>query len=141
MSDECPGLDPKIVTVKAFCLRNRAIFLIHDPTRDRWDTPGGRAHPGEDLHAALRREIHEELSVEPTAMSAAPVWAWSGVTKRHGHYVIGIAYAVELPLDQIAHSAEHDTHGWFEAEAIAALAVPNVHQPAYLAYLRELPAP
>lgn len=29
---------------------------------NRWEFPGGKVEPGEDIHTALKREIYEELS-------------------------------------------------------------------------------
>jgi 8-oxo-dGTP diphosphatase len=38
----------------------------------KWEFPGGKVEPGEDLHAALVRELHEELAIR--AVIGREIW-------------------------------------------------------------------
>jgi 8-oxo-dGTP diphosphatase len=52
------------------------------PYAGYWEFPGGKAEPGEAMHAALARELHEELGVEVTR--AAP-WLVRRYVYPHAH--------------------------------------------------------
>ena len=42
----------------------RVLLLVND--RNEWDLPGGRPEPGEELRAALLREVREETGIVVT---------------------------------------------------------------------------
>lgn len=45
---------------------NGRVLLVENDRNDRWETPGGRAEPGETPVETARREAREEAGVEPT---------------------------------------------------------------------------
>ncbi len=66
-----PGNGKKPYAVRAVLVKGQQILLIHHagrrrrPPRKCWTFPGGRLDPDEtDPVTALRREMHEELSLE-----------------------------------------------------------------------------
>ena len=55
------------VAVGAVAVRDRELLLIrrgHGPAAGRWSVPGGRVNFGEDLRAAVVRELLEETALE-----------------------------------------------------------------------------
>ncbi|HSJ26127.1 MAG TPA: (deoxy)nucleoside triphosphate pyrophosphohydrolase [Longimicrobiales bacterium] len=58
---------PTIRVLAAIITRDDRWLLCRRPPHkrhgDRWEFPGGKLEPGEDLAEAARREMHEELGV------------------------------------------------------------------------------
>ena len=52
------------------------------PYAGYWEFPGGKAEPGESMHAALVRELHEELGIEVTR---ATPWVTQRYVYPHAH--------------------------------------------------------
>ena len=63
MSDAQP-----VLVTAGILLKGEAVLICQRHHSDRyglqWEFPGGKVHDGEDLHAALRRELIEELAIE-----------------------------------------------------------------------------
>jgi 8-oxo-dGTP diphosphatase len=110
--------------VAAILKSENEILLCHRSAKKRWypsvwSFPGGHVEPGEEPHAALRRELLEELGVDigstrhdalfrvdrPETGLCLTVWlitAWNGTPENR---------QVE----------EHDAVGWFSAAQLADL--------------------
>ena len=59
--------DRPIVAVGAIVAENGRVLMARrgkEPSYGLWSVPGGAVHLGEDLKAAARREIREELGIE-----------------------------------------------------------------------------
>ena|SRR5947209_697179 len=56
--------------VAALIIRNGKILICqrteNQPMAFKWEFPGGKVEPNEELKAALRRELNEELAIEAT---------------------------------------------------------------------------
>ncbi len=63
-------MDSMIVVVAALIERNGKILVGQRKKNDRhglkWEFPGGKVENGESPHAALKRELREELGIEAT---------------------------------------------------------------------------
>ena len=85
--------------------------------------PGGRVDPGEDAVAAAIREAHEEVHLDPAAVSlVATLDPYRTVT---GYVVTPVLSAVPADLPLEPH--EHEVADWFEAP-LAFLLDPANHQ-------------
>jgi ADP-ribose pyrophosphatase YjhB (NUDIX family) len=76
------------VAVGAVVVRDRRLLLIE---RGRgvnvglWSLPGGRVEPAETLHAAVRRELHEETGLQ---VRVGPLCGIAERISEQAHYVI-----------------------------------------------------
>lgn len=50
------------VALKALLIKDGKVLITKDEM-PQWELPGGRLHEGEDIEAALKRELMEELGV------------------------------------------------------------------------------
>lgn len=81
---------------------------------ERWELPGGKAEPGEDAVAALKREITEELSVEAEVGELAD----RGTFESRGRSFLLYTYCVVLDASQVrafdrkARVYEHQAMRW-----------------------------
>lgn len=92
-------------------------------SKDYWDIPGGRMDQGEDITAALLRELHEEIGIHRIAKQE--LWNVAKAVKQLPYNDIMtslmlIVYRVQLPADQIPHSCEPGvTLHWISPEKAA----------------------
>lgn len=113
--------------VTAALVREGRVLLVHRNPHRRaypnvWDLPGGHIEPGETELAALTREIHEELGVQPATGSAIPLCR---LTAGEGEDSIRLsAWLVSEWEGTPANVApdEHDEIGWFRPEELPSLA-------------------
>lgn len=80
-----------------------------------WDLPGGHAEPDEDLHAALARELAEELDV---VVLTAHARAEAEVSDAHLTVFVVSQWTGE-PIN--AAPEEHDRIGWFTTDDVVDL--------------------
>lgn len=81
-------------------------------SKDYWDIPGGRMDQGEDITAALLRELNEEIGIH--RITKQELWNVAKAVKQLPYddmmtSLMLIVYRVQLPADQIPHSCEPGT--------------------------------
>lgn len=91
--------------------------------QDYWDIPGGRMDQGEDITAALLRELHEEIGIHRIAKQE--LWNVAKAVKPLPYddimtSLMLIVYRVQLLVDQIPRSCEPGvTLHWISPEQAA----------------------
>jgi ADP-ribose pyrophosphatase YjhB (NUDIX family) len=112
-----------------------ASFVIHDGegnvllqkrgpnARDEngnWDVGGGAIEFGESIDEALRRELHEELCVEPIDIQCLMVYdAFRELNSVPTHW-IAIIHAIQVDPSQIkiGEPDKIDELGWFKSDTL-----------------------
>lgn len=104
------GVKALIKNNKGSCLFLKRSQPLLDGTGIKWDVPGGRIDPAEDLFTALRREINEEtglrLESEPKLVKAQDIFL-----RDKDLHVVRLTYVVNLD-GEAELSDEHTKFKW-----------------------------
>ena len=64
------GANPRMRVVAAIIVKNKSVLICQRKAGQqyagKWEFPGGKVEPGEELRAALERELREELGIDAT---------------------------------------------------------------------------
>lgn len=109
--------------VRAVIMKEGEIFLCKLARGGFYCLPGGTLEPGETRKEGLRREIVEELGVEPVI---GPMVYSQEFTRSNGLTTFDFWYAVENPedfenvdLSKCSHGFEHEEVGFYHPSEIA----------------------
>lgn len=65
--------DEQVSVAAGIVMNNGKVLICKRPVNRRyglkWEFPGGKAYPGEPMSECLKRELMEELDIEPTRFS------------------------------------------------------------------------
>jgi ADP-ribose pyrophosphatase YjhB (NUDIX family) len=87
--------EPHIGGVSGLVVRDGRVLLVKrgkEPYKGCWSLPGGGVEPGESLHEAVRREMHEETGLD---VEVGRVAGYREGFVGDDHYVV-IAFHVEV---------------------------------------------
>src|SRR3954464_5859092 len=97
------------LSIKGVLIHDGHILLLLNE-RGEWDLPGGRPDPGEDHHAALKREVREEAGLDVDVGAALDEYLFEVLP---GRFVQIEAFACRLiGTNDVTLSHEHEDVRW-----------------------------
>lgn len=112
---------PRTIGVRAILLdQDGRIALVRHTYLDHWYLPGGGVKKGESIHAALLRELAEEVGVTDARIERVLGVYHSRREGKDDHIVIFVAYAGPNASAELrrADLAEIEEAGWFAPDAL-----------------------
>jgi 8-oxo-dGTP diphosphatase len=130
MSDSA-AIDPRLpqiddclyrISIKAVIIQNRKLLLVHERDDEWWSVPGGGIDYGETVEQAIRRELSEELGVDPQDVhyDASSLFLQIGAVV-NGVPRANLFYRVHVPVEAIKLTEHVIEHKWCSATEIAEL--------------------
>jgi 8-oxo-dGTP diphosphatase len=115
------------ISVKGLAIDETGRFLLSKEDNGKWELPGGGLDHGEDPHACLTREIHEETGLVITYVSPAPKYLVTSKRANHDTYIANIIYEIKLRDLEFTPSEECVELKYFNVQEAKKLSLfPNV---------------
>jgi 8-oxo-dGTP pyrophosphatase MutT (NUDIX family) len=115
------------VSVKAVVEVDGHVALLRNE-RSEWELPGGRLEGGEELEAAVEREVREELGLSVRCLALVDAWTYRPAGA-HATVVV-VVYDCALrssagsARQTLSPSAEHSDARWFEVASLGEIDMP-----------------
>lgn len=125
-----PSFERPVIEVAAAVIRDgRGRLLLSQRPKGKhlaglWEFPGGKCEPGESAHAALVRELHEELGIEVDA--SEPLLS---LTHHYAEKSVRLLMRTVDRFTGTARGCEGQAVDWFELSAARALSMPAADRP------------
>lgn len=104
---------------KAVIVHDGKVLIIRESTKyddgtraGKYDFPGGRVEPGENLHTALLRETKEECGLDVEVGKPIFVGEWSPIIKDKHLQIFGIFFQCASQYINVVLSGDHDDYKW-----------------------------
>ena len=113
-------MNPMNQGVGAIITEDRKILLLlrkTSPEKGRWGFPGGKVEAGEDLEAAIKREVAEEVGLKVTKVELVDSFTYRVVFDNF----IGISNVFKVAIEGSAINVEksiHDKMSWFDVNEL-----------------------
>lgn len=96
-----------IAALKACIIADGKFLMVQDAHDKRWEFPGGKVEYGESPHAALQREIREEIGIGITIHE--PIgFCWSITSEREIVATVMRCTPASLSIDTTQNPADED---------------------------------
>ncbi|MFE6169926.1 NUDIX domain-containing protein [Viridibacillus arvi] len=117
-----------IVAVKGIILNKGKLLIVQRNHNDEigggtWECVGGEVEFGEDLEAALVREINEEVGIDATVLNILYATTFKAIATRQ---VVILAYLCRAIDKKIVLSKEHIAYHWSTKEQARLLLAPEI---------------
>lgn len=116
----CKFNNPK-GTATAVVIKNGALLVLKrnkEPFSGMWDLPGGYMNAGETPEQTIRREIKEELGVEPRECDFIGWFPGTASWRGASFAVLSHAYLTEIPESLVLNKKENIAYQWISLAAI-----------------------
>lgn len=120
------GVDYTGVTVFFFCHDGKGNFLMHKRSqncrdeRGKWDCGGGKLEFGEDLRAAVLRELKEEHGCDGEIQEQFPASVRARESDGVATHWVTIGFLIKVDPAQVVNNEPEaiDEFGWFRLDAL-----------------------
>ncbi|MFT3887447.1 MAG: 8-oxo-dGTP diphosphatase [Arachnia sp.] len=116
---------PELTTLAYVTTPDRARVLLvhrvarsHDEQLGKYNGLGGKVEPGEDIVAAVRRELREEACIEATSLELRGTVSWPGF---NGRDVFGFVFLVTAFDGDVPEANEEGTLAWHDVATMMEL--------------------
>ncbi|PKM22626.1 MAG: NUDIX hydrolase [Gammaproteobacteria bacterium HGW-Gammaproteobacteria-14] len=125
VAEALPRLDVVAAVIRS---ADGALLLARRPSHKhqggRWEFPGGKVEPGEDLHAALVRELDEELGIQ--VGGSRPFMT---VDHRYPDLRVRLFFREVIDWQGEPHGREGQAVDWFPLHQLSVLEFPAANRP------------
>jgi len=104
----------------------RQVLLVHRNAREddqhlgKYNGLGGKMEPGEDVATCMRRELHEEATIEVTSMQLRGTINWTGFGP-NGEDWLGFVFRIDGFTGEVPSRNEEGTLEWHDVDRILEL--------------------
>lgn len=109
------------VGAKGLVVHNGKVLLLRESSKyedgskvGKWDVPGGRILPEEEVRNGLKREIEEESALKIEAGELLGVFDGFPEIKGEKCHVVRLYFLCYALSDQVVLSQDHDAYDWVD---------------------------